>query len=328
MPDGPVPPIVLGSLEEPEFESLTYGETTHWRGDFKWVFGILTAMFIFLSLMSAGLYRATGPGAARQVLVSVTEATQVEKFVSDNYQELRAKARRSSGTRIFIPDIGVSVSIEGSVIASSSPEDLAERVVLEVARQIYEQGYRQDLPMTEARGPAEERARAIIATLLSKMNKKQHSALLWPIIIFAILAMAFGILLVVFCQGWGKAIGAGIVIMMGALPGSLMLRVGNQFIWKAGTSGTFTPAANQGLRTIGSLSLAYFDIALACGALVLLAGVVGAVITRKSRERITPFTQLERPSQVVAGGPAVEPGMEKDAEAGSIPDDSQSFFLN
>jgi hypothetical protein len=327
-PDMPMPPLMLGSLEEPEFESLTHVETSHWRGDFKWTFGILTAFFIFLSLLSAGAYRATGPGAAKQVLIRVMDATQVKKFVRDNYQELRAKARRSTSTKIYIPDIGISVSIEGAVIASSSPDDLAERVVLEAARQIYSQGYRQDLPMKAAQGPAEERAKAIIATLLSKMNKNQHSALIWPVIIFGILALAFGILLLVFCKGWGKAIGAGLAIIAAALPGSFMLRVGNQFIWKPTASGTFRPAANQALRTIGSMSISFFDIALAFGALVLLVGVIGAVIARKSRERITPFTQLKRPGEAVAGGPAVEPGMEKDIDGSRIPDDSESFFLN
>lgn len=324
------PPMDLRSLEEPEFESLTHGETSHWRIDLKWAFGIIAALFIFLALASAGLYRVTGPGAARQVLLPVIEnATQVKQFVKENYQELRNKARRSRSASIFIPDIGVTISIKGDVIASLSSDDLADRVIVEAERQIYSQGYKQSLPMKAAQGAGEERAKAVCVTVLSKMNKSTHSALFWPIIIFGVLALAFGILLLIFCRGWGKAIGAGIAIIMGALPGSLMLRVGHQFFWKAGAAGTYRPVANQAMRTMSSLAIAYFDIALAFGALVLLVGVIGAIIARKSRERIPPFTELKQPDSLLAGTqqPDAGPQGEQAADAQGIPPGSDSFFL-
>lgn len=315
-------PMELSSLEEPEFESLTLTESSHWRGDFKWVFGIITALCIFLTLSFAGMYRVTGPGAAKQVMTPIiTNATQVKKFVKDNYQELRSKARKSKSAKIFIPDIGVSVSIEGTVISSLSSDDLADRVITEAQRQVYQQGYKQSLPMKTAQGAGEERAKATCVTILSKMNKSTHSTLFWPIIIFGVLALAFGVLMLVFSRGWGKALSAGLAIIAGALAGSLWLRIGNQFIWKAGAAGTFKPVANQALRTMGSMAVVYFDIALAAGAVVLLVGVIGAVIARKSRERVTPFTDLKRPEEAVVGGPPVEPGMN------GIPDDHDSFFL-
>lgn len=344
MPPGPVPPgmvpgmypsfvpppMELRPLEEPGFESLTRGETSHWRGDLKWTFGLLTALFIFLALASAGLYRATGPGAARQVMVPLIEnATRVKEYVKENYQDLRTKARKSRTSEIYIPDIGASISIEGSVIVSLSAEDLAERVINELEKQLYSQGYRQSLPMRAAQGAGEERAQATAVTLLSKMNLKTHNALLWPIVIFGVLALALGILLFVFCRGWGKALGLGLALIFGALPGSLLLRAGQQFFWKPGVSGTFKPAANQALRTMSSLALAYFDIALALGALVLLVGVVGAVIARKAAERVPPFRELTEPETMVAGGPAVEPGMQAPAgpDTQGVPDDLDSFFL-
>lgn len=330
-PTGEVPPpMALASLEEPEFESLTVGEISHWRGDFKWIFGIVTALMIFLALGTAGMYRATSPGSTRQVLVPmIGTATQVKQFVKDNYQSLRTKARRNSGASIYIPDLGVNVSIKGDVISSLSAEDLAERVILEIEKQIYAQGYKQSLKMKNALGSGEERAKATVVTLLSEMNKQTHNALLWPIIIFGVLALAFGILFIVFCHGWGKVVGAGIVFIMGALPGSLSLRIGHQFVWKVGAAGTFKPAANQALRTISSLAVAYYDIALAFGALVLLVGVVGAVIARKSRERVPPFIDLKGPDKAVVGGPPVEPGMTPDThmEQQSIGEEEDSFFL-
>jgi hypothetical protein len=324
------PPVDLMSLEEPEFESLTHAETSHWRGDLKWIFGIITALFIFLALSSAGLYRVTGPGAAKQVLVPIIEnATQVKQFVKKNDQSLRNKARKSRTANIYIPDIEVTVSIKGDIIASLSADDLAERVMVEVERQIYSQGYKQSLPMKAAQGSGEERAKAICVTILSKVNKTTHNTVLWAILIFGILVLAFGVLFVVFCRGWGKAIGVGIAFIAGALPGSLMLRIGHQFIWKAGATGTFKPAANQAMRTMSSLAIAYFDIALAFGALVLLAGVIGAIIARKSSERVPPFTELKQPAPLAAGPQQPEPGpvAEPPANGQGIGEDTESFFL-
>jgi len=320
---GPAPPLALAALEEPEFESLTYAETSHWRSDFKWVFGIITAIMVFLALGSAGLYRVTSPGSASKVMLPlINNATEVRTFVKHNYSDLRAKARRSRTSSIFIPDIGISISINGDIIASLTVDDLADRVVLEAQRQIYSQGYKQSLPMKPASGAGEERAKATVVTILSKLNRQTHKMLLWPIIIFGVLALAFAILLVVFCRAWGKVIGVGLALIFGALPGSLFLRIGNQFFWKAGVAGTFKPAAHAALRTMSSLSLLYFDIALATGAVVLLAGVIGAVIARKSRERVPPFLGL-RPEEAQAG----EPSTEHDENDRGIPEDGDSFFL-
>jgi hypothetical protein len=323
------PPVGLMSLEEPEFESLTHGETSHWRGDLKWVFGIITALFIFLALSSAGLYRVTGPGAAKQVLVPIIEnATQVKQFVKKNYQSLHNKARKSRTANIYIPDIGVTISIKGDIIASLSADDLAERVIVDIERQIYSLGYKQSLPMKSAQGVGEERAKAICVTILSKVNKTTHNSVLWAILIFGTLALAFGVLLIVFCRGWGKMIGVGIAFIAGAIPGSLVLRIGHQFVWKAGAAGTFKPAANQAMRTMSSLAIACFDIALALGALLLLAGVIGAIIARKSRERIPPFTELKQPAPLVAGvQPGQGPGEEPPADGQGIGEDTESFFL-
>ncbi|MHB8894631.1 MAG: hypothetical protein ACYC99_05550 [Candidatus Geothermincolia bacterium] len=327
-PGVPQPPgMTLGSLEEPEFDSLTRGETSHWRGDFKWVFGIITAVLIFVALATAGLYRITGPGAARQVLVPLIESsTRVQEFVKDNYSELRSKARKSKSASIYIPDIGVTVSVTGDVINSLSSEDLAQRVILDIEKQIYANGYRRSLPMKAAQGAGEERAKATCVTVLSELNKAVHSDLLWPIIIFGVLALAFGILFIVFCRGWGKVVGAGIAIICGAIPGSLFLRVGSQFVWKVTASGTFKPAANQALRTMSSLGVAFFDIALAFGAVVLLVGVIGSIIARKSRERITPFTELKATDETPAGRPAESGGTTPGDQAPSP--DEDSFFLN
>jgi hypothetical protein len=333
MPPGAFPPgaqaVAFGPLEEPEFESLTRAETSHWRGDFKWVFGLVTALMIFVALATAGLYRVTGPGAAKQVLTPLIQnATQVEQVVKKNYQSLRNKARKSSSANIYIPDIGVTVTISAGTIDSLSSEDLAQRVVVAAESIIYSRGYQGNLPMKEAAGAGEERARATCVTILSKLNKSTHSMLFWPIIIFGVLAVAFGILFMVFCRGWGKVIGAGLAIIAGSLSGSLFLRVGHQFIWKANASGTFKPAANQALRTMSSMAVAYFDIALAAGAVVLLIGVIGAVISRKSRGRVPPFGELGESGKDKAAAAPGQPAQSGPAGSERFTEEEESFFLN
>jgi hypothetical protein len=308
----------LRALEDEEFGGLAEPQPSHWRGDLKWVFGVLAAMFVFATILVAGMYRVTSPGAAREVLEPIiANATQVNQKVEENYQDLRSKARRSKNANIYIPDIGVTVSIKASDINSLSSEDLAGKVDLEVARQIYSQGYRGNLPMESAHGVGEERAKAVCATLLGSINKKTHSNLLWPLIIFGVLSLAFLVLCVVFCNAWGKVIGAALVLVAASLPFSLLLRVGNEFIWKAGASGLYRSAMFAAMRSAASSGVVFFDIVLGLGALLLLVGIVGNVMTRKSRSRVPPFTELQRPEEVVVGGPPVEPGLHAEEEVGA-----------
>ena len=117
----PYPPAQLQSLESEEFTELSRPEPGHWRADLKWIFGIMTALLLFLTLAAAGAYRSTGPGAAKQVLTPLIESsTEVKQAVKDNYQQLRSKARRLKSGSIVIPDIGMTVSIKASQVDSLS----------------------------------------------------------------------------------------------------------------------------------------------------------------------------------------------------------------
>jgi hypothetical protein len=303
------PPIT--SLEGEEFGELTIPEPSHWRNDLKWLFGVLTTVVLFATLLVAGFYRITEPGIAKQVLVPIIEdSTQVTQKVTRNYQELRSRARRSPSATIIIPDIGVTVRVSASQIRSLSAQDLANKVNLEIARQIYQQGYEGNLPMSTAQGVGEERAKAVSATILSVVNKKTHNNLFWPLVILGVVSLVLGVLFIVFCRGWGKAIGAGLVLIVASLSFSLFVRVGNEFIWKQGVSGMYKAAMFQAFRDMGSSSVVFFDIALGAGALVLLVGIIGNTIAKRSSRRVTPFRELERPEQVVVGGPPVEPGLQ------------------
>ena len=297
------------TVEEAEFRGLTGEETTHWRVDLKWIFGILTTLLLFATLTIAGFYQVSGPGVSSEILEPlVDETTDVRELVEDNYQELRGKARRSKTASFVIPDIGVQVTVKAEVINTVTADDLADRVVSEVAKQIYARGYRGNLPMPDAQGVGEERAKAVAATLLSVLNNKTHKDLLWPMIVLAVLTVAIGVLFCAFCRGWGRALGAGVVIIAGTLPSSLFIRIANEFIIGSNT-GIFKNASHQALRSLGRSMLMFYDIALAAGALVLLGGVIGVVIAKKTRDRVPPFGELERPEQAVVGGPPLEPGL-------------------
>lgn len=303
------PPTGEITAEEAEFRDLTSEERSHWRGDLKWVFGIIATLLLFSTLTVAGFYRVTSPGVSLEILEPlVSDATDVREVVEDNYQELRSKARRSKTASFVVPDIGVQVTIQATVINSVTAEELVDRVVSEVAEQIYSRGYEGNLPMPDAQGVGEERAKAVCATLLSLLNKGTHNALLWPMIVLAVLTVAFGVLLAAFCRGWGRALGVGIAIIAATLPSSLFIRLVNEFILTSNT-GVFKSASHQALRTVGGTMLMFYDIALAAGALVLLGGVIGVVIARRTRGRVPPFRDLERPEQAVIGGPPVEPGL-------------------
>jgi len=307
----PYAPPQLDALEDEEFGLLTESAPSHWRGDLKWIFGILTALFLFASLAFAGMYRTTGSGASKALLVPlVSDATQVKQVVKNNYRDLRSKARRLKNATILIPDLGVDVSLSASDINSLSSADLADKVVSEVVQQIFRQGYLGNLPMKAARGTGEERAKAVDATLLSELNRNTHSALIWPLVGCGVLFLAFGALFLVFCRGWGKAIGAGLVLIAATIPASLWIRVMSEFFWKSGSGVVYKAAMYDAFRNIGSQTTLFFDIALGVGALVLLVGVIGNTMSKRSRSRVPPFVDLQRPAEQVVGGPPVEPGLE------------------
>ncbi|MBU4489737.1 MAG: hypothetical protein KKE79_03790 [Actinobacteria bacterium] len=307
LPPG-VPLSPFQPIEDAGFEELTRAESTHWRVDIKWVFGILTTLLLFMTITTAGLHRISGQGAAREIMVPVIDdATGVRSAVEENYQDLKVKARKKNA-QLVIPDIGVDISIGAEEILSLGSEELADRVVLEVGRQTYNQGYYSDLPMKPAQGVGEERGKATCETLLASLNRKTHQALVWPMIILGVMALLFAAPFLIFCRGWGKVIGAGVVVIAAALPASLYIRIGCQFLWKGGAAGLYKGAVLQAFSTSGSLMLVYFDIALGVGALLLLMGIVGNTVSRKSRERVLPFGDLQEPAEIVAGGPAVEPG--------------------
>lgn len=313
-------------FDDEEFEELARPHPGHWRADLKWVFGIMTSVLLFITLAVAGAYRVTGPGAARQVLTPLIDgATEVKEAVKDNYQDLRSKARRMRSGSITIPDVGMSVSIEASAINDVSSQELADQVVVEIERQIYSNGYTDDLPMKEARGAGEERARAVAVTLLSEINRQNHQALLWVLLILAVLTLAFAVPFLVLCVGWGKVIGPAVAIILAAAPASLAIRICSEFLWRPGVSGAFRPAAWQALRSASSTMVVFFDVAMGAGALLLMVGVIGSILSKRSRDRVPPFIGLKRPEEAVAGGSPLEPGLkapEMEQEAGEPPLDA------
>ena len=304
-------------LEDTRFEELTRAESTHWRVDMKWVFGIMTTALLFLVLTTAGLYRISGRGAAQEIAVPVIDTTtSVRNAVEENYQDLKAKARKQKNAQIMIPDVGVDISMEAETITSLGSEELADSVILEIERQLYNQGYYGDLPMKPAQGVGEDRGKGTCETLLASLNRKTHQVLVWPMIIVGIMALLFAVPFLIFCRGWGKIIGAGVVVVAAALPASIYIRTGTRFLWKGTAAGLYKGVVLQAFSDSGSLMLVFFDIALGVGALLLLVGIVGNVISRKSRERVTPFGDLQEPEEIVVGGPSVGEPTPPEIDAG------------
>lgn len=288
-PPLPLPP----HPEELGFDELTRAERVHWRVDFKWVFGIVTALLLFAALASAGLYRTTGSGASKGLLLPLLEkATEVREKVKDSYKDLREEAALKKLTTFTIPGIGYELAFQGKQIVDLGSEGLADRVIVAMEKMIYTDGYTETLPMSDPRGVGEERAKAGIATVLATLNGKTHRNLVWPLAIFGGLALIFGIIFIMFCRGWGRVTGPGILLIATTLPTSLFLRAGGELLWSPGAGGAYKGTIYECLRGASSLMVVYFDIALGLGALVLLVGVIGGAIARGSRKRVAPFEEL------------------------------------
>jgi hypothetical protein len=294
-PFAPESPLATGFIEEEDFKEIALSEEKHWRVDFKWVFGIIAVALVFGALTCAGFYRVTGQGDAQKILVGIIErTTQVKQLVSKNYSDLESKARQEKTARIYIPSIGVEVSIEAKTLTKLSAGELNDRITNEIARLIYNNGYKGNLPMKPAQGVGEERGKAACETILALLNKNNHSKLMWAVALFGSLAFVFLMLLLLFfCRGWGKVSGIGLALIAASLPASLFIRLANDFFWDT-NAGLYRGAMYQAFHDMGTLMLMFFDIALGAGALLLLIGVIGGVISKRTRKRVPPFLEIQR----------------------------------
>lgn len=307
----PMPTVFDVPEEAPGFGELAAGGgRVQWRSNLRWVLGIVIALLIMTTLTLAGLYRVSSSGNSNNILVPLIDVTtEVREIVEDEYLDLSKKARRNKSASYQIPDIGVEVSIEGETILDLDSDKLADQVISEIAGDMYSNGYGGELPMKYAQGVGEERGKATAMTFMATLNKNTHKAVFWPIFIFGGLAIALMVGFLFLCHGWGRVYGAGLVIIASALPGALLLRILGEFAWRVEGAGLYRGAAHQALRSSAGLIVLYFDLALGGGALILLAGVIGAVISRRRRDREPPFMELEEPMSAVAGGPPVQPGL-------------------
>lgn len=299
--------VPAGVNEDFSLDELTAAGESHWRADLKWIFGIIATAFLFMTLLFAGYSRVSSRGAAQDIQVSLIQSvTKVEDSIDENYNELRSKARKDEDSVITVPDVGVDVQVSAEDVLSMDQAELTEAVIAEIQQTIYSQGYKGDLPMKYAQGPGEDRAKAVCVTCLGSLNKGAHDNLFIPIIICGGIFIIFFVLFVVFCRGWGKVIGSGILLICATLPVSLFLRLGGAFFWNSSSAALYEGAMYNALIDTGSLMVVFFDIVLGAGAIILLVGVVGGTIAGRRKKRVAPFMDLETPQDVVVGGPAVD----------------------
>lgn len=280
-----------------EDESIFEGEASHWRGDLKWIFGIIATLVLLSTLLLGGVYKAMAPGPAKKMVSFLVErTTDVRSTVEENYNELKSKAGSVlDDEEIPIPDIGMRVSVDSEMIKSLGREDLVAYVVDEVAEKIYSEGYKGELEMKYAQGLGEQRAEALCTTVLALFNHDARKDVELALIIGGGLSLIFLVVFMLFCRGWGKLLGVGVGIILATFPCSLFLRLAREFLWTPESAGLFERGIYYVLNTTGSGSLIIFDVGLAMGALFLLAGIIGSSVSRARRSRVPPFQSLSEP---------------------------------
>ncbi|MDD5447689.1 MAG: hypothetical protein PHO53_00750 [Actinomycetota bacterium] len=302
-PYPPPPPIPEEPFPPPrpmEDESLFEEEASHWRGDLKWIFGIIATIVLLSTLLLGGLYKAMSPEPAKEIVSFLVEkTTEVESAVKENYNELKSKAASAEDEEIPIPGIGMRVSVDPEMIKSLGQEDLAAHVADEVAEKIYSEGYRGELEMKYAQGLGEQRAEAFCTTVLALFNHDARKDIELALIIAGGLSLVFLVVFMLFCGGWGKLLGPGVGIILATFPCSLFLRLAREFLWNSKSAGLFEEGAYHVLNTVGSGSLIIFDVGLALGAVFLLAGIIGSSISRARRSRVPPFQSLTEPGSLL-----------------------------
>lgn len=297
------------------FQKLAGEEGESKRIDLKWLFGVTSSLILFIALVVSSLFIITAPGNAKRINAGILKkASLVREVIDDNYLELRSKARRKPQASFLIPDLGIDIFLKGQDIGSLDSEELTEKVITLMARNLYSEGYSAGIPFTTPRGAGEERGKAVCITILSALNGDSHKGMLIPLAIIASVGIAMGLLSVVFSVSWGRVITTALVLVCASFPVSFISRFFTEFVLTGGT-GTYKDATHTALRTALTSSIYVFDACLGAGALLLLVGVIGAVVSRKRTERVPPFLELKTTPDLseefmpAAPVPEEEPGL-------------------
>lgn len=243
----------------------------YWHVDLKWIFGILTTLFLSVSLLLFSLSILTSEKTAIP-LVTFIVASQFSKNGLDDPKDIEETKAKFLNSRqdVFYPIEGQNVSITRSDLETLSPRELR----LKIFRQVVEPYYF---------GQVDEETKKK-AGLLAIVSHTTHNIInqIFFISIIPLLLSLFGLLF--FSYRYGKLISPAVIFLLVSTFPSLLLFLIQNTTPPSGDTGPFSALPREFvLHITAALSPVFFIIFFAGIGLMALA--LGIKLVNKLRDK-------------------------------------------
>ena len=256
-----------------------------WHVGGKWAAGILLWCILGTTLLLWALVRMTAPGPAIEAMTMATALSLSPGGLDDpgDIDQIRRQAAAAPGG-VFKPIPGLKIAIKAEDLEGRSPRELRLLLFRQLAEPIYYEG---DAGLT-ALAETEEMRNNIQGGVgaLGVLGAAAHRTLQRALLIAAGVCLLPLLLLVLFGHGFGRLYAPGLVLLLAALPGAVVIprALGALAAMPAsthpahgGSSMDMLALTAQGaLPPLLHTAQGVFTAPLAAGALLLAAGAAGA----------------------------------------------------
>ena len=242
----------------------------------KWACGVLLVidMFALLFVLSFANVTAEGP-AQRGLAHSIAILTEVDAYLDDHYESLRAEAAEAPEEPVELAGFPVPLSFDAQDVQRGDREDFRALLLEEAARVVHADGVS---VMREGR-PSEVTffsTQGAVRTGMDFLRPTPHRVLVYVSIGYAAVAglLAAGVFLA--ARGYGKVIGPGLAVLFAATS-FLVVAIAVRFALRVAADGVDDYLAREFLELGQELTWAPIRngiIFAVGGGAVFLAGLV------------------------------------------------------
>lgn len=258
----------------------------YWHIDAKWLVGLVLLVVWSATLLGFGLYRLTDEKVAVPLLTTLL-ATSFSREGLDSAKDLREfrERLRTAPDQTLRPMSELTVAVRYDEVAELPPRETRLLIFRKLAEPLYHKGPDGILRLSPNVKPKQADRLKRDTGLISPLTLDSHHRLRVPLEILGAASLVLLALLVRFSSGLGRLVSPGVVLLLGGLPGLLLLAIlgglGDEATaLSAGETAGVDYAARQVIPiALPAMTWGYLA-SLGLGAALLFAAAVGRVARR------------------------------------------------
>lgn len=270
----------------------------YWHVDAKWIFGILFALFLCLSVFFFSLYKVTNKANAINIMSYVIANGFSINGLDDTSEidDLKDMIKNSENGYVMpLPDLNIKVRAED--VEGKTPREIRMMIFSALAEPIYEGG-----EAIEGITNNPDLAKNIEENLglLSFLSSSTHNFFYNLSLVFSFFALVFLAPLIYFSYQFGRLVSPGIIVVFVALPNALFWGLVNlvtrninivriPFIEGEGSKDLTTSVNDIILQTLPNASQSILRTYLILGSIglgLLLIALIGKmIVTVRAKEQ-------------------------------------------